>query len=172
MVWRCATLWGSLDIIRIKRKDQHHLDLFRLLALFRHGQPECHSMSHISVCSCKPIPRICKHVVQKWINFVVLLFKVKVSISIDMPCLHFMMMTWSYVNQFLTCSHIFNNMTNTEVTYPNSKAQLESCSLPVHFLWWLTSWNYPTGMMCCHAWWLYLVASHTWQKAFTCSVTV
>jgi len=47
----------------------------------------------ISVCSCKPIPRIYKQVMQKCINFVGMLFKVEVSISIDMLRLHFMMMT-------------------------------------------------------------------------------
>lgn len=124
MVWPHETLWWTLDTIRIIRGNQHHFDLSRLLALFGHGQPECHSMSHIiSVGSCKPIPRIYKHVMQNCINFFVMLFKIEVSIIIDMPRLHFMMMTWSYVNQFLTCSDIFNNMTNTEVTYLNFTAQ-------------------------------------------------
>lgn len=123
MVWPRETLWWTLDTIRVIRENHYHFDPSRLLALFWHGQPEWHSMSLIiSVCSCKPIPRICKHVMQKCINFVVILFKVEVSISIDMPRLHFMTMTWSYVNQFLMCSDIFNNMTNTEVSYPNFTA--------------------------------------------------
>jgi len=94
MVWPRETLWWTLDTVRIITENQHHLDLSRLLALFGHGQPEWHSMSHIiSVCSFKPLSRIYEHVMQKCINSVVILFKIEVSISIDMPSLHFMMMT-------------------------------------------------------------------------------